>query len=86
MDALLVLTSDPVKLGQAMLPPNLVVFCDVEVFGSISVMLERRWLFHEVGLDLLWHLWQLIHVIRASMVLLILGVLNGIVEALLKGL
>lgn len=46
-------------------------------------MLERRWLFHKVGLDLLWHLRQLIHMIRATVVLLVLGVLNGIVEALL---
>jgi len=78
--------SHPVEFFHADFAPyRIVCISELRWLLRLLVVVDKwAWVLHEVILDLLGHLWQLVHMLTASMVLLLLGVGNGSVQALLK--
>lgn len=85
VDALLDLTADPVEFLHAEVFPDGVVAVG-EGLGSLIVVREGAWLLQDVVFGLVLDLGQLVHVLRATVVLLGLGVADGLVKALTEGL
>ena len=77
---------DPVELIDASFSPERILAIDCKLLLLLIVLAEWTWFGHEEGFSLVSNIWKLIHVFTASVVLLSLGVSDGITKTFGKSL